>query len=64
MTFIFNFKRTLKCRLQFVSILTILKFYRLVMGKVKLLLEYTILGQSRLESCVLARYCILKILNV
>ena len=30
MALIFHFKCTLKCRLQFVSIWTILKFYRLV----------------------------------
>ena len=31
-TLIFHFKCTLKCRLQFVSIWTSLKFFRLVMG--------------------------------
>ena len=34
MALIFHFKCTLKCRLQFVSIWTILKFCGLVMGKV------------------------------
>ena len=40
MVLIFHFKCTLKCRLQFVSVWTSLKFCRLVMGLVKVM-EYS-----------------------